>query len=257
MDWASKRKLLYTASVAGVILVLMSIPAYFSFNKAPSCFDKKQNQEEVGIDCGGPCNQFCISQVNPPITHWSRAFKVSDGEYDIVASIENSNIKAATREAIYRFKVYDEDNILIVEKFGKTFIMPGDRFVIFESGVSTGERTPKRVFFEFQPDIKWERLELDKNRAPKISTKNRQLTSVSSQPRLKTILVNDSPLSYGDFKVNIVIYDKEDNAIAVSSTYVDEIEKNNEKQIFFTWQEPFTVQPVRIDVIPRINLFNI
>ncbi|MCR4323244.1 MAG: hypothetical protein NUV61_04120, partial [Candidatus Azambacteria bacterium] len=58
-----------------------------------------------------------------------------------------------------------------------------------------------------------------------------------------------------NIEVVAILYDIEDNAIAVSATHVDSIDKNGTQQVSFTWQEPFEVNPVRISVIPRVNFF--
>ena len=257
MSWASKRKFLYSLAVLIVISAVVAVPTYFALHKAPTCVDNKQNGEEAGVDCGGSCDKLCSFQTSELIVHWSRGFKVADGVYDVVAYVENVNAKAGIESIIYKFKLYDENNILIEEKLGKTYVGPNEQFAVFESGIRTGQRIPKRVFFEFKPEPEWKRIELSPDKTVHISIKNQQITDVSTKPRLKALLVNDKPLPVSNIEVVAILYDIEDNAIAVSATHVDSIEKNGTRQVSFTWQEPFRANPVRISVIPRVNFFEL
>jgi len=257
MSWASRRKFLYSLFVLAVLSALVAIPVYTLFDKAPTCTDGKQNGDEAGTDCGGSCDALCPFQTSDLIVHWSRSFKVADGVYDAVAYVENINASAGIENIIYKFKLYDENNILIEEKLGKVYVDQSEQFAVFEGGIRTGERIPKRTFFEFKPDPEWKRLELSSDETVHISVRNQNITDVGTQPRLKALLVNDQPFPAENIDVVAVLYDIEDNAIAVSATHVDRIDKNGTRQITFTWQEPFMVNPVRINIIPRVNPFEL
>jgi len=255
MNWASRRKLIYTSIIIAFLAVVAGVPLYIQLNKAPTCFDNKQNGEELGVDCGGACDAFCPFQIQAPIVHWARSFKVAHGVYDVAASLENPNGEAGIREIIYKIKLYDQDNIFITEKLGKTFLDVNEELLIFEGALRTGERIPKRAFIEFEPDPEWERVVLTEDRKPRISIKNQQFSELDTRPRLRAILSNDTPLSLYGVNVAVALYDINDNVIAVSATYLEAIAKHSEEAVIFTWQEPFSAQPVRIDIIPRVNPF--
>src|SRR3989344_7091637 len=122
-SWSTKRRFFYLGIVLGALVLLVSIPAYFLIDRPESCFDRKQNQDEIGPDCGGSCNPLCSSQVADLITHWSRYFKgARAGFYDVVAFIENPNVNAHVGEIGYTFKLYNREVILIAERSGKTYI---------------------------------------------------------------------------------------------------------------------------------------
>jgi len=257
MGWATQRRAMYLAGILVVLAIIIAIPAYLQLSKAPNCFDGKANGDEQGIDCGGSCAKICLSQINDIVIHWSRPFAVAPGVYDAVAYVENPNFRSGVSEVIYKFKLYDEDNILIAEKFGKTFIGPNEQLAIFESGLNTGERIPRRAFFEFAPDIDWQRIELAEEDTPLISVRNREVINLDTKPRLNATIVNDTPFPIEDIDVVAILYGADDNAIAVSATIIDRIEQYDSKDISFTWQDVFSVTPVRIDVIPRVNLFTL
>ena len=248
MSWALHRKFIYVGSIALFIIVLSIFPIYKFLNKTPTCFDGKKNGDESGVDIGGGCAVLNPRDMNKLIVNWSRTFKVSHGLYEAVASVENSNLKAGARSVIYKFKLYNKDNVLIAEKFGKTFVGPNEQFMIFESGIHTGERIPKYVFFEFAQDVKWVRVDLNQSQKLNLSIKNQELTG-------NVDLYNNSTNAINDIDVSAVIYDINDNAIAVSSTHIDTIGGDSGKSTVFTWQDALVGQAVRIDIIPRVNPF--
>ena len=90
-----------------------------------------------------------------------------------------------------------------------------------------------------------------------ISVRDKALSDLETKPRLKATIVNDTAFPVRDIVVTAIVYDTADNALGVSATYIDEISKNDAKQVFFTWQEPFSATPVRVDVLPRVNVFEL
>lgn len=253
MSWATKRKLIYFLIVAGVTIAAVSVPLWRAFNKPPTCSDSKQNQNERGIDCGGVCSLACKEDVSPLVIEWSRAFKVEDGTYDVVAFVENQNGTYGVKKAIYHFKIYDKDNILIAEKFGKTYVREREKFAVFETGIKTGKRIPQRVFFEFAPDMSWEKVSA---KSINISTKNKVIIDTESTPRLNVTIINESFSPVKNLDIIAILYDINDNALSVSSTNISSMDKNSSKEISFTWKEPFLVNPNRIEIIPRTNPFD-
>jgi len=256
MSWASRRKSIYTGVLALVVLLFLSIPLYSYLSRTPTCIDGKQNGDELGVDCGGSCEALCQSQAREMIVHWSRAFKSGDGMVDALAYVENPNILAGTENVIYRFKLYDENNILITEKFGKTFVLPSEQIAIFEPALRTGERVYKYAFFEFAPDIQWVRVK-EGTKASELAISEQNITGLEMKPKLTAVISNNSITPVYNVEIVAIIYDIDDNAIAVSATLVDEITKYGGKTISFSWRKPFESIPARIDIIPRINTFKV
>ena len=257
MSWASQRKAAYFGGVFALIALAIGVPLFIYFNRAPSCTDAKQNGGEQGVDCGGSCKKLCTAQTKDLVILWNRAFRVADGAYDVLAMVTNPNLGAGLQSVLYRMELYDENNVLITEKVGKTFVGPSEQFAIFEGGIKTGERVPRRAFFEFEPGIVWEKKEVPSKDELAISVRDKALSDLETKPRLKATIVNDTAFPVRDIVVTAIVYDTADNALGVSATYIDEISKNDAKQVFFTWQEPFSATPVRVDVLPRVNVFEL
>jgi hypothetical protein len=239
--WAHKRQVIYILVTVGVLLVLSIYPLFKLFYTPPSCFDGKQNQDEVGVDCGGSsCSVLCGTQVEDITVDWAKSFKVNEGVYDIAASVENPNYTAGVKDAAYTFKVYDENNSLITEKTGTVSITPRDKFIVFESGIQTNGKVPKNVVFEFSQDIMWTKMS---EQAPRIKVKNKKLINIDSSPRFNATILNNSIDNLSDVEIVAVVYNSGGNPVAVSSTYEKTINKGASKDIFFTWPNKFTTRP--------------
>jgi len=236
ISWSSKRQLLYLFSIIGVVLLVSAYPLYRAFEVPPSCFDGKQNQDEVGIDCGGSaCANLCESQVSNLVVRWSQVFEVSPGLYNVAAQIENPNSNARVESVEYTFTLYDASNTPIWEKTGDAFINPRDNFVLFESGIRLGSVVPARVAFEFG-EVLW--VNAPSAGAPLV-VKSKRLSNVSQAPRLQATIVNDSIRDALEVDAVAVISDNKGNRVAVSSTFEREILRGESKDVFFTWPAAF------------------
>src|SRR3989344_5853258 len=126
--WASQRKLAYSLVFVVLLLIALGVPAFFFLYEKPSCVDGKQNQGELGVDCGGVCRNLCQAKQSPPIVVWAQKFKVAEGRYSIAAYIENPNVSGSVNDVPYTFTLYDNKASFIIEKKGTAYIPAGKSF---------------------------------------------------------------------------------------------------------------------------------
>lgn len=249
MTWASKRQ----TSIIVLLLGLAFIPILFIVYKIntipPTCFDKKQNQEEAGIDCGGPCELLCKSQVSDLVVSWKRFFLVGDGVYNVVIYVENPNTNAGAKDVGYQIRVLNKDGISMYERHGDTTI-PAKRSVpIVEAGLALGGQIPVRIEFKFDDEIVWTR---QVSKDVPLSASNNALIGATSTPKLITNIINKDFNPYSNIEVVAILYDGEGNAMGASRTFIDRIEGNQTFPVTFTWPYPFKVMPTKIEVIPKL-----
>src|SRR3989344_828026 len=140
MSWASRRRTVYLLGIFLFFAVVLGIPTAIWLYEPPTCFDGTQNQGETALDKGGPCVLLDERTLSPSAILWSRAFSVRTGSYNALAYIENPNRDAGVRLVAYRFGLYDEKNVLVAERDGRTFVMPGGITPVFEGAIDTGNR---------------------------------------------------------------------------------------------------------------------
>ena len=253
-SWSARRRTYFLAIVVG-FFALVSIALYYLFFwKAASCVDGILNQSELDVDCGGPCEKVCAIEVSPLIKDWARALKTTEGKYDVAALIENPNFNLGIKKLNYVFRLYDSDNTFLTEKAGDTFVNARDKFVIFAGNLDTGKRIPAKAIVEFDPKTTWSRVDPKKSKPP-IIVQNPNFTN-TPMPRLTAEMINDSIFDLTDITVTTVIYDEENNAIAVSQTFLNSLKRGLTENIAFTWPVPFSLAQPAKEIYARVDLVN-
>jgi len=249
MSWASKRRLLYILGIIIFLIIFVVVPLVYYFYKAPTCSDGKQNQDEVGVDCGGVCTLLCPSQYVPLVVNWSQFSKVSDGVYNVLAYVENYNINAEANNLSYVFKLYDKQGVLLKERFGKTFVPPNKIMAVFEPELLTGNQVPARVEFSLTSDALW--LKQESNQTG-LGISQSVLSKTDSAPRLSALLSNKSVNQIKNIEAVAIIYNVEDNTIAFSRTIVDVLNSKDSVTINFNWPKPFIDAYARTEIILKV-----
>jgi len=236
VSWSLKRRFVYIAIFLTVFAIIFAWWLVITYYEPPTCFDGKQNNTEVGIDCGGACQYLCPFQSAEPVVLFSRSFEVTNNVYNAIAYVENPNFDIGVLRMEYVFKLYDKSNNLIAERKGSTFISAGKISPIFEGGIETNGIEPKRTFFELINENEWIKVRAT-SESPFV-VKDKNLTNQDTFPRLSAVLENKSIQEYKDIEVVAVIFNANENAIATSRTFIDILPKKSKENLVFTWPRP-------------------
>ncbi len=231
-SWAFQRRLPIMVFAVTVLILFIGFIWYATYTP-PSCFDKKQNQDETGIDCGGNSCIPCAAQIKEPVILWSRFFELRPGFVDVAALIENTNEFLQAKELTYAFKIYDNNSVLIAVKENKTYLEPGQKLLIYEPEVSVQNRTPQRAILELR-GASWGKK--DQN-VIKINTIKADPLLETEFPRVEARIKNEFTEPYKNIEVSAVLW-ADDTAVGVSRTVVDSIDINQERDLVFTWPKP-------------------
>ncbi|MEI6581232.1 MAG: hypothetical protein WCO07_03625 [bacterium] len=257
MAWAFKRQLIY-------LLIVLTVFSFFGFliiypilNKAPTCFDGKQNGEETGIDCGGSCMLACTLQVDKLSIIWARTFEVVPGRYNAVAYLQNKNENTVINKINYRFRFADKDNIYIGKRDGETYIPPSGNFAVFAPAIDVGNSIPVYTSFEFTEEPVWINVSAEKVDQLKVSVSDIKLENEDTSPALSAIVTNNSLFRIPEVSVVAILYDALGNAVSASHTYLDVLKAEEKAQINFTWRNPLVGKVVAKEIIPMFNIFSV
>ncbi len=256
MDWSTRRKIFYLGMLAFFVVFLLFIVFQTFFNEKPTCSDGKQNGEESGVDCGGSCQQICSFQADEVSVFWSRAFEVVPGRYNAVAYLENKNINSLVQRVNYRFRFADANNVYIASREGTAYIPPTGKFAIFEPAIGTGTSVPVYTSFEFTQAPAWQQARADILNQIKIIT-SEYVFENSTYPKLTAKIKNNSLLEIPNINVIVILYDRDGVAINSSRTFVDLLEREEEENLVFTWQEVFDREVANIEIIPIYNILQV
>lgn len=246
ISWGARRQL---SILVGFVLLIGAAVGVLFYTLAPdsTCFDGKKGRTELGIDCGGSCRAVCEDEVADVLVRWSKVIPVSSGQYDVAAFITNPNDRFVVGELRYTFKVFDENNILITERSGRTYVGPRDEFVIYEPRVNTAARTPRRTSIIFE-DPPWERIETVPG--PTVFVRNQQFES-SRRPLITAEVVNSGNYEQRNLEVSAVLMEADRNVFAVSRTVIDVLAPQGSQQLLFSWPQQFSQQPAFIELYPH------
>ena len=250
MSWASRRRFVYGFGVFLFLMSVVGVPLFLYTYKPASCFDGIQNQGETAPDRSGPCALLDERRLIPYSLQWARGFAVRDGSWSAVAYIENPNPEAGVRAVPYRFKLYDDRNIIVAEREGITYVMPESVTPVYEGAIDTGNRNVARTFFEFGAPLVWERLV---HVGRPVTVNGKKVSDVDTMPRVTAIAENTDVFPLRDVEFVATVFDPAGNAIASSRTIIEIMRPGEKIPLTFTWPDPFEYPTGRIDVLPRLE----
>lgn len=251
--WARHRKRVILGIVVFFVVVLIGLPAYLLFYKAPTCFDGKLNGDETGIDCGGSCQLLCSAESVPLLIKGDpRVLTLAPNTYQVVALVENSNNDADIYLAGYTIKIYDPSTAVPVKTIeGETYVPKGSTFTIFEGPFALEPGVnPTRAILEWdESSLVWQKNGYD---YPDLVVKDKVLSRTDSNPRLEAVVENVSFENAANIDFTALITDAQGNIFAASKTFVGSLTAGEKAPIIFTWPRPFTSTPVGTDIVVRI-----
>lgn len=237
-SWSTRRRFMY----GGAVLAFLALVAGLFFFKfvyhAPTCGDGIKNGDETGVDCGGACKNLCSSDALTPIVLWSKAFNISGSVYSVAAYVENPNVNSSNPQVSYEFKIYDDQNVLIASRTGATFLPKNKRFVIFEPNFNLDTKKPKRVEFDFTGFGTWQKIT---QADPQLDIKYSPLLATSTAPRIEGTVTNQSLQKVSNLELVGIVLDSQENAVAVSRTFIDSVNTHDSQSFVFTWPRPFNL----------------
>ncbi len=248
-SWSIHKQVII-GGIAGVILMMfVGVFAYIKFfNKTATCFDGIQNQDERAPDCGGVCKRVCDFDTRLPVVYFERFYEAGPGSYNALALVENPNQSAFVRKARYVFKLYSKDKVLLTEKVGETIIPPGRIFPIFEHSLYTGERKATSVTFTFSSSLDWEEGDFLE---PSLKVTTRGIENASTTPLLEAEVTSGEVKEVKNIQAIALVYDKSGNVMASSETFIQSIQPEGVKNIFFTWTKPFEKDFGKSEIVLR------
>lgn len=118
------------------------------FKAAPTCFDGKQNQNETGVDCGGPCSICELKALNPiKVSLPVQVFSL-DGAVSALVELRNPNVNLGADKFSYELNFYDANDEKIFTSTKESFIYPGEIKYIVEINLNVDYEKIDRTEFK-------------------------------------------------------------------------------------------------------------
>lgn len=247
----TKKQIIITAILV-FILLFFGFLIYQDIEPGPSCFDGAQNQAEEGIDCGGPCDRFCLIQFKDIEVLWTEAIFAQEGFYDLGALIKNPNQNHGSGQIPYQFKLYDSDNKLIIQRSGVTFILPNQDKYIIEARVKSDIQIVK-IDLSFG-QVKWQ--EFKDYQPPQLIIKNQLIEKSPGLIRASGIVVNKSNFDFNKVKINVLLFDSNDQVVAMGATEINTLLSGQERYFPVSWYREIQGEIVGRRMEAETNVFD-
>lgn len=222
--------------VAAVFFAAIGLIFYFSLFK----------------DAGMPVVTPTLS-VQPPVIVLQKLLKISDFDYDFLAEIRNPNFDFGATEISYELNLFGQNGELVMARKGLVSLLPGQtRYelispLIIDKEISAAE-------FKFI-DVSWERL---KEFIPQnlFSVRNQEFSPLpSGQSIIRATLFNDSNFDFDRVDVNVILFDRNDDVLAVNKTDIRTFLAKTNRFFEVKWPKPFEGEISRIEINAYTNVF--
>ncbi|MDQ5957459.1 MAG: hypothetical protein QG614_434 [Patescibacteria group bacterium] len=248
VDWSTRRKYAYFSGFFLIFLIIISYFLYPIIFPKPTCFDKKQNGSESGIDCGGSCSLMCKNSYQELDVLLARSFEKSNGLSDIVVLLENKNRYMAPKEINLDVDIYKTsgeflETIKVNQLAGTQKYIPilinnyktSDIGKVFVKNLSYSMYRTRGAY-----DVSLSDFEFSKDK-----------TSIDVY--LKNIYKEDIK---DDLKVYILVRDNLNNISAINYQNLNGISYGETKRLNFLWSKPLDFEFKNLDIILVSNLYD-
>ncbi len=236
-----------------VAAVLVGVPVFFLFYRAPSCSDGAMNGDERGVDCGGSCQRLCSMESLPIVAKGdARILTVATSTFEVIALFDNPNGGAFITRARYAIKLYAAGSLIPLKTIeGSAYVPRGASFAIFAGPFTLGDgELPARASLEWdQSSFVWEK---SSTLIPQLAVGEKTFSRLDTSPRLEVTVRNSTLERVVNIDLTALLYDASGNIFAASRTFVEEILPSGESKAIFTWPRPLVGQPVVVDIVTRI-----
>ncbi|PIR88181.1 MAG: hypothetical protein COU10_00520 [Candidatus Harrisonbacteria bacterium CG10_big_fil_rev_8_21_14_0_10_45_28] len=244
------KQFLYGGGYA-IILVAIFIGSYFAFfAPAPSCFDKVQNQDEVGVDCGGGCGGNCaILSV--------RSIEVSKVESVVVRDVTIAVVEIRNPNANFGVKSFDY-TLNLADAFGEnmlirdtTSIYSGEvRYrVLVDVPVSpSGDSFDALPYTLSTSSVRWIEAELFLRPQSQVRDTKSEYDSDRRLLVAEGVLQNSNDFAVKQAAINAVVRDRTGKLIGASKTLVKELPPQGER--YFQVVVPIIAGVAEGDIAP-------
>lgn len=226
------------------------------FMPDPTCFDKKQNQKETNVDCGGPCIA-CETELTGKDLVVKDTHVVYGGEskYDVIANIHNPNPLYGGEKIYYTIEIKSADGTVLNARKGTSFILPNENKYIVEVSLDSDVQ-PSRVETTIEK-VDWVKFtDFD---SPRILVKNQKAGLVeggTDYAQAFGLVSNESPYDFHDVTINVVLLDERGVPIAANKTVQKTLDANTQREFKLNWPHQFPGTIHSTEMQAETNVFD-
>jgi hypothetical protein len=241
MDSRAIKQFIYGSIFIGIFILIIAGIYFLFFSTGPTCFDKIQNQDELGIDCGGVCSLSCEQKNAQPLeVSYVKKVKNGNNKAVLLAEIKNSNFEFGASSFEYSFDISDIDGNKVKSISGQSFIYPGETKYLFEiidadNIYTTQDLTLSQYIWKSK----------DEFQKPNIQIKEHK-TEINSKDSIYPLVVsgvikNIDIISVSKAIISAFVYDNMGTIIGVSKTELENIRPTDERNFTIVFPKDINI----------------
>lgn len=232
------KKFIYGVFYFSIIILIVFLVYEFKLKAKPTCFDKIQNQNEEGIDCGGICGACRILQLkNPEKIGEIKIMSSGAGKTILLTEIKNPNADYGISQFNYSFQIYGKDDILLQTINGDSDLFPNESKYLYSAEVADDEAKIEKIVLEFER-VKW--LPAYDYVKPEFPVAQKLTTEVTDgSVKVMGIVRNESPVEIKNLNLIAVLYDRFGIEVFAAQTLVSDLAGFSEKSFVVNFPKDF------------------
>lgn len=257
MDKNTRKRL-----IIGLVYLIFFLAVFWSlyvfFRPKPNCTDGIRNQTETEIDCGGVCLKKCEKNVAQELIAGETGVVESStvGEYDFYGLVANPNNVYGSKAFSYEMKFKDENGLILAQKQGASFILPGDKKYIIENNIKL-DKLPTSIDFSVF-DSQW--IELDEfYEKPDLKVVNKNYAEIGSGvgfSQAAGLLQNRSPFDFALIRIKVILRDAGGKIIALNATEMRTVNSGEDRDYRVSWPSRFPGEVSSVENQIEVNVFD-
>ena len=210
---------------------------YYLFSTPATCMDRKMNQGEKGIDCGGPCSPCKQVEQALPLSIVEKAIAPGGRKtFDAVFRVQNPNPGLALSSFSYEIVLKDTSGKRIGSSSGSSYILPGEKKYVIAGGIKT-DGTDQPVYMDVNLDeLKWSSVG-ESLRGVQITTHGLRYEKMqgTNGTEVQDIIRNESDYTFDKVNIVVIVRNMEGKIIAANSTEKNTVRPREERDFRLTW----------------------
>lgn len=240
-------------AVAGGFLFWRSL--YF---QQATCTDNIQNQNEVGVDCGGVCPACVGLPQTLKLSGETAIVAGEDGTVDVLFRIENVNPQWGARSVAYTIELEDAEGTLLATRQGSAFLLPLEEHAVVEQFLELAHERAAASAQVTLAEPRWVEVpqRIEGSQLTVLSPMLRWFVDRPEVAEVVGIIRNDSPFTYDRIDVFVIVSDAQGTPVGVRRTDMRTLSSGERREFRVAWRAPFSFfgEP-KLEIVPLTNLF--
>ena len=239
------------------LFILFSIGRWLygaTVKPAPTCFDSVQNQNETGVDCGGPCVSCAIKSLQPLRASGAvQVLRTGSGVVALLGDVVNANETFNAYPFTYIFTVYGQGGKVLKSISGSANISAlQERYLYEVVGDVQGEQIERAdLTFSGVPD--WQPAAAIG--IPRASLTNTTTTFANGAVQVNGLVQNQGAVSIVSVSILAIIYDRFGSALFAAQTVLQNVPPGDSKPFVIAFPKDADLVRNTVPIQTQISVY--